>query len=95
MTILHLPISFRKIVDHPTALTFANEHDMNFFEVSAKTGSNIEPAFQWVVEKVLKAQENELCQDGSVTEGRMGRGEIELTERKKKDKYKLNCCKMM
>ena len=85
----------RKIVDHPTGFNYAREHDMNFFEVSAKTGSNIEPAFQWVVEQVLATKGSEINSFSQQELLEKTQEPVMKLDIKNKKKNNLNCCTVM
>ena len=44
-----------KVVDYITARNFANEHQLSFFEVSAKDGTNVELAFMTLIEEIRQS----------------------------------------
>ena len=44
------------MIDYDTGLAHAAANDMMYFGVSAKTGSNVEDAFQWILGHVLNRQ---------------------------------------
>ena len=72
---------------------------MNFFEVSAKTGSNIEPAFMWLVEEVTRTRGQEI---NSFSQEELDRVEEDLSGKGRKTlknkssrKNSFSCCALM
>ncbi|KAG8184711.1 hypothetical protein JTE90_013098 [Oedothorax gibbosus] len=81
--------------DHPkgssvevsSVTTFAGEHNLVFYESSAKTGENVTKIFEELTERVLESRETNLTEKGleskesNFTERMLDSKEINLTER--------------
>ena len=77
--------SFRKIVDFDTASRFADERDFVFLEVSAKDNTNVDQAFNLMVEKLMERNDTAI-------EAKIPQQEETVSNLDKSKQNSFNCC---
>lgn len=82
--------SYKKIVDYPTAMELAIRHKVPLLEVSAKNGTNLEQAYNMLIEMLI---ENVITQkpieDSDTTDDEILEVDDGMT---KKSGFAAGCC---
>ena len=81
-----LDLEESRVVSTQEGEKFAKEHNYHFYEASAKTGQNVQEAFNDIFEQLYKKFEDEITGTKAI------KNKIKLEDKKKNNTEKKKCC---